>query len=201
MFTGIIEVIGKIADLERKNGNLELRVASEISKFVKIDESISHNGVCLTVVECDSKTHRVTIIEETIHKTAFNNVKIGDLINLERSLKIGDRLSGHFVQGHVDGTSRCLAIGTLEGSHVFRFGLEPEYALYIVQKGSVCVNGTSLTVSDLGKDFFEVSIIPYTYQNTNLKTLNVGDLVNIEFDVLGKYIVRSIEQRNHSDRD
>ena len=170
MFTGIIEVIGKIADLERKNGNLELRVASEISKFVKIDESISHNGVCLTVVECDSKTHRVTIIEETIHKTAFNNVKIGDLINLERSLKIGDRLSGHFVQGHVDGTSRCLAIGTLEGSHVFRFGLEPEFFC-----GS------------------------FAYQNTNLKTLNVGDLVNIEFDVLGKYIVRSIEQRNHSD--
>jgi len=198
MFTGIIEDIAEIIEIEEKNGNLDLRISSAISKDVRIDESVSHNGVCLTVVECDADSYRVTLIEETIKKTAFKQIKKGDLINIERSLKIGDRLSGHFVQGHVDDTVQCISINVLEGSHVFRFSLDPKYAHFMVQKGSVCVHGISLTISDLKNDFFEVSIIPYTYQNTNLRTLNQGDFVNIEFDILGKYILRSVEQKNSS---
>lgn len=198
MFTGIIEDIAEIIEIEEKNGNLDLRISSAISKDVRIDESVSHNGVCLTVVECDADSYRVTLIEETIKKTAFKQIKKGDLINIERSLKIGDRLSGHFVQGHVDDTVQCISINVLEGSHVFRFSLDPKYAHFMVQKGSVCVHGISLTISDLKNDFFEVSIIPYTYQNTNLRTLNQGDFANIEFDILGKYILRSMEQKNSS---
>jgi len=198
MFTGIIEDIAEIIEIEEKNGNLDLRISSAISKDVRIDESVSHNGVCLTVVECDADSYRVTLIEETIKKTAFKQIKKGDLINIERSLKIGDRLSGHFVQGHVDDTVLCISIHALEGSHVFRFSLDPKYAHFMVQKGSVCVHGISLTISDLKNDFFEVSIIPYTYQNTNLRTLKPGDFVNIEFDILGKYILRSMEQKNSS---
>ncbi len=199
MFTGIIEDIAEIIEIEEKNGNFDLRIFSKISKEVRIDESVSHNGVCLTVVECDDDSYRVTLIEETIKKTAFKLIKKGDLINIERSLKVGDRLSGHFVQGHADDTVQCISIRVLEGSHVFRFSLDPKYAHLMVLKGSVCVHGISLTISDLKNDFFEVSIIPYTYQNTNLRSLNPGDFVNIEFDILGKYILRSMEQKNSLD--
>ena len=187
MFTGIIESMATVVSLKNEGSNLHIRCKSDITNELKIDQSLSHNGVCLTVVKIDGDVYTVTAIKETIEKSNLGGLKIGDKVNLERSMKLGDRLDGHIVQGHVDQKAKCTNIIEENGSWMFTF----EYKLsdnITVEKGSVCVNGASLTVVN-SKDYsFSVAIIPYTYNNTNFHTFEVGTTVNIEFDIVGKYI-------------
>ena len=192
MFTGIIESIGKVKNIEKDGKNYHFTFQSDISKNLKIDQSVAHNGVCLTVTSQDNMEHQVTAIYETIQKTNMSSLKIGSLVNLERCLKIGDRLDGHMVQGHVDDTVVCTKINEEDGS--WRIGFEGENLneKLIVDKGSICINGTSLTVAKINNKFVEVAIIPYTYENTNFKQLKLNDMVNIEYDILGKYILKNI---------
>ena len=192
MFTGIIESIGKVENIEKDGENYHFTFQSDISKNLKIDQSVAHNGVCLTVTSQNNMEHQVTAIYETIQKTNMSSLKIGSLVNLERCLKIGDRLDGHMVQGHVDNTVVCTKINGENGS--WRIGFEGENLneKLIVDKGSICINGTSLTVAKINNKFVEVAIIPYTYENTNFKQLKINDIVNIEYDILGKYILKNI---------
>ena len=192
MFTGIIESIGKVKNIEKDGKNYHFTFQSDISKNLKIDQSVAHNGVCLTVTSQNNMEHQVTAIYETIQKTNMSSLKIGSLVNLERCLKIGDRLDGHMVQGHVDDTVVCTKINEEDGS--WRIGFEGENLneKLIVDKGSICINGTSLTVAKINNKFVEVAIIPYTYENTNFKQLKLNDMVNIEYDILGKYILKNI---------
>ena len=192
MFTGIIECIGKVKNIEKDGKNYHFTFQSDISKNLKIDQSVAHNGVCLTVTSQNNMEHQVTAIYETIQKTNMSSLKIGSLVNLERCLKIGDRLDGHMVQGHVDDTVVCTKINEEDGS--WRIGFEGENLneKLIVDKGSICINGTSLTVAKINNKFVEVAIIPYTYENTNFKQLKLNDIVNIEYDILGKYILKNI---------
>lgn len=192
MFTGIIESIGKVKNIEKDGKNYHFTFQSDISKNLKIDQSVAHNGVCLTVTSQNNMEHQVTAIYETIQKTNMSSLKIGSLVNLERCLKIGDRLDGHLVQGHVDDTIVCTKINEEDGS--WRIGFEGESLneKLIVDKGSICINGTSLTVAKINNNFVEVAIIPYTYENTNFKQLKLKDMVNIEYDILGKYILKNI---------
>lgn len=192
MFTGIIESIGKVEKIEKDGENYHFTFQSDISKNLKIDQSVAHNGVCLTVTSQNNMEHQVTAIYETIQKTNMSSLKIGSLVNLERCLKIGDRLDGHMVQGHVDNTVVCTKINEEDGS--WRIGFEGENLneKLIVDKGSICINGTSLTVAKINNKFVEVAIIPYTYENTNFKQLKINDIVNIEYDILGKYILKNI---------
>ena len=192
MFTGIIESIGKVKNIEKDGKNYHFTFQSDISKNLKIDQSVAHNGVCLTVTSQNNMEHQVTAIYETIQKTNMNSLKIGSLVNLERCLKIGDRLDGHLVQGHVDDTIVCTKINEEDGS--WRIGFEGENLneKLIVDKGSICINGISLTVAKINKNFVEVAIIPYTFENTNFKQLKINDKVNIEYDILGKYILKNI---------
>ena len=195
MFTGIIESIGKVKNIEKDGKNYHFTFQSDISKNLKIDQSVAHNGVCLTVTSQNNMEHQVTAIYETIQKTNMSSLKIGSLVNLERCLKIGDRLDGHMVQGHVDDTVVCTKINEEDGS--WRIGFEGENLneKLIVDKGSICINGTSLTVAKINNKFVEVAIIPYTYENTNFKQLKLNDMVNIEYDILGKYILKNITKR------
>ena len=192
MFTGIIESIGKVQNIEKDGKNYHFTFQSDISKYLKIDQSVAHNGVCLTVTSQNNTEHQVTAIYETIQKTNMSSLKIGSLVNLERCLKIGDRLDGHMVQGHVDDTVLCTKINEEDGS--WRIGFEGENLneRLIVDKGSICINGISLTVAKINNKFVEVAIIPYTYENTNFKQLKLNDIVNIEYDILGKYILKNI---------
>ena len=192
MFTGIIESIGKVENIEKDGENYHFTFQSDISKNLKIDQSVAHNGVCLTVTSQNNIEHQVTAIYETIQKTNMSSLKIGSLVNLERCLKIGDRLDGHMVQGHVDDTIVCTKINEEDGS--WRIGFEGENLneKLIVDKGSICINGISLTVAKINKNYVEVAIIPYTYDNTNFKQLKINDIVNIEYDILGKYILKNI---------
>ena len=192
MFTGIIESIGKVKNIEKDGKNYHFTFQSDISKNLKIDQSVAHNGVCLTVTSQNNMEHQVTAIYETIQKTNMSSLKIGSLVNLERCLKIGDRLDGHMVQGHVDDTIICTKINEEDGS--WRIGFEGENLneKLIVDKGSICINGTSLTVAKINNKFVEVAIIPYTYEYTNFKQLKLNDIVNIEYDILGKYILKNI---------
>ena len=192
MFTGIIESIGKVENIEKDGENYHFTFQSDISKNLKIDQSVAHNGVCLTVTSQNNIEHQVTAIYETIQKTNMSSLKIGSLVNLERCLKIGDRLDGHMVQGHVDDTVVCTKINEEDGS--WRIGFEGENLneKLIVDKGSICINGISLTVAKINKNYVEVAIIPYTYENTNFKQLKINDIVNIEYDILGKYILKNI---------
>ena len=192
MFTGIIESIGKVKNIEKDGKNYHFTFQSDISKNLKIDQSVAHNGVCLTVTSQNNMEHQVTAIYETIQKTNMNSLKIGSLVNLERCLKIGDRLDGHMVQGHVDDTIVCTKINEEDGS--WRIGFEGENLneKLIVDKGSICINGISLTVAKINKNYVEVAIIPYTFENTNFKQLKINDKVNIEYDILGKYILKNI---------
>ncbi|MAE15741.1 MAG: riboflavin synthase [Crocinitomicaceae bacterium] len=192
MFTGIIESIGKVKNIEKDGKNYHFTFQSDISKNLKIDQSVAHNGVCLTVTSQNNMEHQVTAICETIQKTNMNSLKIGSLVNLERCLKIGDRLDGHMVQGHVDDTVVCNKINEEDGS--WRIGFEGENLneKLIVDKGSICINGISLTVAKINNNFVEVAIIPYTFENTNFKQLKINDMVNIEYDILGKYILKNI---------
>ena len=194
MFTGIIESIGLIKAIQKQGENYHYTVTSDISKELKIDQSVAHNGVCLTITSCNKLDHKVTAIKETINKTNMSHWKIGQIINLERCLKIGDRLDGHMVQGHVDDTIKSSSICEEGGSWRIVFEGKNINPRLIVDKGSICINGVSLTVVKVAKDFLEVAIIPYTYENTNFKELKVNNLVNIEYDILGKYILKNINQ-------
>lgn len=193
MFTGIVESVGNIKAIEIEGDNHHFTISSNISKELKIDQSVSHNGICLTVISQNNSEHVVTAIHETIQKTNMGNLKVGQLLNLERCLKIGDRLDGHMVQGHVDDTIECSEISEENGSWRIRFKSKNINDRLIVSKGSICLNGISLTVANLGKGFVEVAIIPYTYENTNFRKLKIGEFVNIEYDILGKYILKNIK--------
>ena len=187
MFTGIIESISTVVSLKNEGSNLNISCKSEITNELKIDQSLSHNGVCLTVVKIEDDIYTITAIKETLEKSNLGGLKIGDKVNLERSMKLGDRLDGHIVQGHVDQKAKCTNIVEENGSWMFTFEYKPSDNI-TVEKGSVCVNGASLTVINSKDHSFSVAIIPYTYNNTNFHTFEVGTTVNVEFDIIGKYI-------------
>jgi riboflavin synthase len=188
MFTGIIETLGVIQEIEKEDDNLHITVDSAITKELKIDQSVAHNGICLTVVSIDNNLFTVTSIGETIKKTTISNWKKGDLINLERAMKLGDRLDGHIVQGHVDQIGTCVTFEETNGSWLYTFQYDESLQNITIEKGSITVNGVSLTVVNSKKNEFSVAIIPYTYENTNFNTFSVGTKVNLEFDVIGKYV-------------
>lgn len=190
MFTGIIETLGVITKLEREQENLHITVRSEITSELKIDQSVAHNGVCLTVVGIKGKEYVVTAIKETLDKTNIGSLKIGDAVNLERAMKLGARLDGHIVQGHVDRTGVCKSIKDEAGSTVFTFSYEFDGTNVTIEKGSITINGVSLTVVNSRKNEFSVAIIPYTFEHTTFKDLRIGAEVNLEFDVIGKYVAR-----------
>ena len=195
MFTGIIENLSEIKEIIPQGDNLSISFSSNLTKELKIDQSIAHNGICLTVVEIDNDIYNVTAIKETIIKSSIRHWKKGDLVNIERALRLGDRLDGHMVQGHVDQTAICKNISEENGSWYFDFEYTESENLTI-EKGSITINGVSLTVVNSGQNTFSVAIIPYTYNHTNFKNIKLGDLVNIEFDMIGKYISKII--RNQS---
>ena len=196
MFTGIIEARGFIRKITQDQGNLIIRVASPITPELKVDQSVAHNGICLTVTKIEADEYEVTAIRETIEKTNIGTWKENKHVNLERAMKFGDRLDGHIVQGHVDQTAECTSIKDAGGSWYFTFKYNSYHNNITIEKGSITVNGVSLTVVNSEKDSFDVAIIPYTYENTNFKELSVGDTVNLEFDVIGKYVSRLFELRN-----
>jgi riboflavin synthase len=189
MFTGIIEQIAEVVKVENEGSNLNITLKSNITKELKIDQSVAHNGVCLTVVDIDGDKYMVTAIKETLDKSNLGLLKVGSKVNMERCMKLGDRLDGHMVQGHVDQSAKCTAIKEEKGSHIFTFEHKQSDNM-TVEKGSVCVNGLSLTVVNSKDTSFSVAIIPYTYDYTNFQNIGVGDTVNIEFDILGKYIAK-----------
>lgn len=188
MFTGIIEAFAKVDALTKEGENLHIKLESKLAGALKIDQSVAHNGVCLTVVDCDTTHYTVTAIQETLNKTNLGLLQIGDLINIERAMQLGDRLDGHIVQGHVDQTAQCIAAETLDGSWTYTFEYDSKPENITIEKGSITVNGVSLTVVNSKDNQFSVAIIPYTYENTNFKKLQVGKIVNLEFDLIGKYI-------------
>ena len=190
MFTGIIESLGKITNVKADRGNIDFTIESEISKELKIDQSVSHNGVCLTVTEKNENTHTVTAVKETLDKSSLRNFSVDDLINLERAMKLGERLDGHLVQGHVDGVAKCISVSVNDGSWIYQFEFDVKDEMLLIEKGSICINGVSLTVFDIAENTFKVTIIPYTHENTSFKKLKEGDIVNIEFDMIGKYLAR-----------
>lgn len=193
MFTGIIETLGNIVDISTEDTNVAFKISSTISSSLSIDQSVAHNGVCLTVTKVESDAHWVTAIQETLIKSNLNHLKKGDYVNLERCLRLQDRLDGHLVQGHVDTTGITAQIEDKNGSWMFTFSFPQKWATYIVDKGSICINGVSLTIVSAHLETLEVAIIPYTYENTIFKFLKVGDPVNLEFDIVGKYILRNEE--------
>lgn len=194
MFTGIIESQAVIRDIDSSEGsNITFTVQSSLTPELKIDQSVAHNGVCLTVVAIEDDSYKVTAVAETIAKTNLGTWQQGDTVNIERSLRAGDRIDGHFVQGHADATASCIEKKTLDGSWVFTFRIPATYAPLIIEKGSICLNGVSLTVFNVGKDTCSVTIIPYTYEHTNFRFITEGSILNVEFDVLGKYLLRRYE--------
>ena len=195
MFTGIIENLSEIKEIVEEGDNLSISFYSNITDELKIDQSVSHNGICLTVVKIDNKIYNVTAIKETILKSSIKNWKVGDLINIERAMKLGDRLDGHMVQGHVDQTATCKKILEVNGSWYFDFEYDKSDNLTI-EKGSIAINGVSLTVVNSNQNTFSVAIIPYTYNHTNFKNISIGDLVNLEFDMIGKYISKIIKNQS-----
>lgn len=190
MFTGIIETLGKVTQLKREQGNLHISVQSQIANDLKIDQSIAHNGVCLTVVEIKDDIHTVTAIDETLKKSNIGDLQLGDLINLERCMQMNGRLDGHMVQGHVDQTAICVGLNETAGSWLYTFEYDATKGNLTVEKGSICVNGISLTVVNSQDNAFSVAIIPYTYQHTNLQQVKLGTKINLEFDIIGKYVVK-----------
>ena len=190
MFTGIIETLGTVQEIKKEQDNLQITINSTITSELKIDQSVAHNGVCLTVVAIDGNSYRVTAIQETIEKTNLSDWKVGDTVNLERAMKLGDRLDGHIVQGHVDQTGICNAIEEANGSWYFTFEYDQLLNNLTIEKGSITINGVSLTVVNSNENSFSVAIIPYTYENTNFKNFKIDTKINLEFDVIGKYISR-----------
>ncbi|RDC56287.1 riboflavin synthase [Pedobacter chinensis] len=195
MFTGIIENLGEVTAIQNDHTNIHFTISSTISHELKIDQSVAHNGVCLTVVALNDNTHTVTAIDETLKKTNLGNLKIGSKINLERCMQMNARLDGHIVQGHVDQTAVCIKREELDGSWEYRFKYDSSAGNVTVEKGSACVNGISLTVVNSQIDEFSVFIIPYTFEHTNLQEVHVGDTVNLEFDIIGKYVARLMGNR------
>ncbi|KQC02346.1 riboflavin synthase [Pedobacter sp. Hv1] len=190
MFTGIIETLGEVENIVKEGSNMHFTIHSEICAELKIDQSVAHNGVCLTVVALADHSHTVTAIEETLNKSSLGNLKIGSKVNLERCMQMNARLDGHIVQGHVDQTATCVMVNELDGSWEYRFQYDSALGNVTVEKGSICVNGISLTVVNSALDEFSVFIIPYTFEHTNLHEVKVGDTVNLEFDIIGKYVAR-----------
>lgn len=190
MFTGIIETTGIVKNLEKEGSNVHLTIQSPISGELKIDQSLAHNGVCLTVVAVKEDRHVVTAVEETLLRSNLGDLEVGDLINLERAMRSDGRLDGHIVQGHVDTTAVCTGVDEREGSWYFHFKYQPSEEHLLVDKGSICVDGVSLTVVSPVDETFQVAIIPYTWEHTNFKNIKEGDKVNLEFDIIGKYIAR-----------
>jgi len=193
MFTGIIEALGTIQRVSVDRTNRIFWIDSIISSQLKIDESLCHNGVCLTIEDIKDNIYRVTAIQETLGKTNMQNWKEGDIINLERSMQMNGRIDGHIVQGHVDGTGKCILKKDFGGSSEFIFSFDGDKAALIIEKGSICVNGVSLTAFNVTRNSFSVAIIPYTFEHTNFKNIKEGDIVNLEFDMLGKYVARIIK--------
>lgn len=194
MFTGIVEEIGQVVRLERENANLHLYIRSSFANELKIDQSVAHNGVCLTVVAIEGDTYKVTAIAETLAKTHLGSLKVGDAVNLERGMLLNTRLDGHIVQGHIDQTATCVRIQEEAGSTRFSFEYDASSGNVVIEKGSITVNGVSLTVVDAAMDGFGVAVIPYTLAHTNLHLLKVGSVVNVEFDVIGKYVARLLQR-------
>ena len=195
MFSGIVEEAAKVVKLEKDQENLHITLTCSFVNELKIDQSVSHNGVCLTVVKTEGDTYTVTAIKETLMKSNLGVLKEGSKVNLERSMMLNERLDGHIVQGHVDQTATCADVREADGSWYFKFEYKPAQDDYItVEKGSVCVNGVSLTVVNSQQNSFEVAIIPYTYEITNFHQIKKGTVVNLEFDVIGKYIARYLKQ-------
>jgi riboflavin synthase len=192
MFTGIIEQLGSIKAVQAQGGNKTFWVASPLSQHLKVDQSIAHNGVCLTVEAVQEGMHQVTAIAETLAKTNLGTWEAGTLINLERCMMLNGRLDGHLVQGHVDTVAKCMSVTDKQGSWEYRFAFDHQFAPLVIEKGSITLNGTSLTVFDVTDNGFSVAIIPYTYQHTNIHSVQVGTAVNIEFDLLGKYVQRHL---------
>lgn len=190
MFTGIIETLGKVTALQPKGGNLDITIASTLTPELKIDQSVAHNGVCLTVVSLSEDTYTVTAIAETLKKTSLGLLKIEDSVNLERAMILGARLDGHIVQGHVDQTGTCTGVTEQNGSWIFSFTYDAETGNPTIEKGSITIDGTSLTVVNSGRNTFDVAIIPYTYEHTRFNTYKKGSVVNLEFDVIGKYVAK-----------
>ncbi len=199
MFTGIIEVTGHIVSVESTGTNKTFWIQSPVSGELKIDESVSHNGVCLTVEEVKTNMHRATAVKETLDKTNLNNWKKADCVNLERSMLLNGRLDGHLVQGHADTTAICMLIEEHGGSWVFQFSFPEKFAALLVEKGSVAINGISLTVFNVTHHSFSVTVIPYTFHNTNFNKLKKNDQVNIEFDIIGKYVLRNEQMKTRQD--
>lgn len=194
MFTGIVEEMGVVVAMRDHGTNRTFSIKARMTPELKVDQSVSHNGVCLTVVAIDGNTFDVTAVKETLYRSDLGNLNVGDRVNLERSLRIGDRLDGHMVQGHVDTVVECVAVAEVGGSWSFQFALPMQRHL-IVQKGSICLNGVSLTIAELTDTTFGVAIIPYTFEHTGFGTLKAGQRVNVEFDVLGKYVERMLATR------
>lgn len=190
MFTGIIETLGRVVKIENDKGNTHFTIQSDITNELKVDQSVAHNGVCLTVVEIKDDTYIVTAIKETLDKTNLGTLSENDLVNIERAMKLGDRLDGHIVQGHVDQTAICTQVSENDGSWFYTFEYSAEANNITIEKGSITVNGVSLTVVDSKKTQFSVAIIPYTYEHTGFSEFKKGTLVNLEFDVIGKYVAR-----------
>ncbi len=195
MFTGIIETLGEVADIRNEGDNVHFRISSSFSRELKIDQSVAHNGVCLTVVEVDGDSHTVTAIAETLVKSNLGTLRTGDWVNLERCMPMNGRLDGHIVQGHVDQTAICTGVRELDGSWEYTFQYDPATGNVTVEKGSICINGISLTVFNSLDSSFSVAIIPYTYQHTNMQFLKQGDTVNLEFDIIGKYVARLMHRQ------
>ena len=196
MFTGIIEEVGKVTKIETTGGNIDYTIQADLAKELKVDQSVAHNGVCLTVVDIKDNTYKVTAIDETLNKTNLKHLTEGHLINLERGMKMNAHLDGHIVQGHVDQVATCERAETKDGSWEFTFSYDPKLMNVTIEKGSITINGVSLTVVNSKLNEFSVAIIPYTYENTTFKTLNKGDIVNLEFDVIGKYVKRLMEMQS-----
>ena len=196
MFTGIIEELGVVTRLEKEAGNLNMTLEAHLAAELKIDQSVAHNGICLTAVEINGSEYTVTAIKETLQKTNLGELKVGDVVNLERGMKLGERLDGHIVQGHVDQTAICSKVAETNGSWEFTFEYDPAMQNITIEKGSITINGVSLTVVNSQKSRFSVAIIPYTFENTTFKNLKKGMMVNLEFDVVGKYVKRLTELRS-----
>ncbi|MDD3877550.1 MAG: riboflavin synthase [Bacteroidales bacterium] len=195
MFTGIIETMGKVVALDKDKGNLHITIETPIAKDIKIDQSIAHDGICLTTVDVDKNNNRYTItaVNETLERTNLRFIDIGYEINLERCLQMDGRLDGHIVQGHVDQTAVCKSVEETDGSWKITFEYDPDFGNFTVEKGSISINGTSMTIVDSGKNFFSVAVIPYTFEHTNFKNFKKGTVVNIEFDVIGKYVQKLLK--------
>ena len=193
MFTGIIEGLGELKKIEKQGDNVHFTFSCSFTNELKIDQSLAHNGICLTVIDINGNNYTVTAIDETLQKTNIGKINIGEKVNLERCMKVGDRLDGHIVQGHVDQVGVVNKIEEENGSWKFYIKYDPSLSNITVNKGSITINGTSLTVVDSGKDFFSVCIIPYTYNHTNFKYLSKGSVVNLEFDIVGKYLAKLYE--------